>query len=373
MYGPAMVDNPTNIYKTEFGIPIRNVWYMLMYAWGEALLNRFGELDDVENAPSLDALLASILVKLIQQRMRIGLGRSYFDEKLLVEGIRGRINFIDSLKHQTFERGQVYCDTHQFSLNVPKNQILRSTLDKLVQIGDFGPDIKMANELRHQIRWLTRQMDGIDLIELKQDFIHRQNLGRNDRDYQVMLFVCELILQRHMPSETGGDIRLPSIDKDAQVMHRVYERFIACFYQYHLDGWKVTPQSRLKWFESNTSKYLPVMQPDLLLQEKKSRRIIILDTKFTAKSLIENQWGKVGFDSSHLYQLFTYLKTQEHLSEQNQNATGILLYPTINQTNISEEIGLQNLTIRIETVDLAAPWEEIEYQLLKILKYDVAT
>ncbi|NMC53887.1 MAG: hypothetical protein GYA48_09675 [Chloroflexi bacterium] len=368
MDSPAVAENSTYIYKTEFGIPIRNIWYMLMYAWGEALLNRFGDLDDVENAPTLDALLASILVKLIQQRMRIGLGRSYFDERLLLEGIRGRINFIDSLKHQTFERGQVFCDTHQFSLNVPKNQILRSTLDRLVQIGDFGPDIKMANELRHQIRWLTRQMEGIDLIELKQYSIHRQNLGRNDRDYQVMLFVCELIIQRHMPSDTDGDTRLPSIDKGALVMHRVYERFIASFYQYHLGGWKVTPQSRLKWFESNTSKYLPVMQPDLLLQEKNSGKIIILDTKFTAKSLVENQWGKAGFDSSHLYQLFTYLKTQEHLSEQHQKATGILLYPTIHQTNLTEEIGLHNLTIRIETVDLAAPWEKIEDQLLKILK-----
>ena len=38
------------------GVPIRNIWYMLLYAWGEA-----GAVDlwraEVEAAPSLDALL----------------------------------------------------------------------------------------------------------------------------------------------------------------------------------------------------------------------------------------------------------------------------------------------------------------------------
>jgi 5-methylcytosine-specific restriction enzyme subunit McrC len=82
--------------------------------------------------------------------------------------------------------------------------------------------------------------------------------------------------------------------------------------------------------------------------------------------LIENQWGKPIFDSSHLYQLYAYLKSQEHLSEAHHHTVGILLYPAV-QNKLSERIELQDHVMRIEAVDLAAPWQEIERQLLEIV------
>jgi 5-methylcytosine-specific restriction enzyme subunit McrC len=109
------------------------------------------------------------------------------------------------------------------------------------------------------------------------------------------------------------------------------------------------------------------MKPDLLLQEKSSGRIILLDTKFTAQSLVKNRWGREGFISSHLYQLYAYLKTQEHISEQHRQASGILLYPTVGQYNLSEKIDLQDLSLRIENVDLTGPWPDIERNLLAII------
>ena len=83
-------------------------------------------------------------------------------------------------------------------------------------------------------------------------------------------------------------------------------------------------------------------------------------------SLAENQWGKAVFDSSHLYQLYAYLKSQEHLSEAHRTAVGILLYPAV-QNKFSEKVRLQDQVIRLESVDLAAPWQEIEGQLMELL------
>ncbi len=367
MAAPGFVDTPSTYQWTEYGIPIRNLWYMLMYAWEEPPLERFGLLENIEDAPTLDALLASILLKLIQQRMRIGLGRNYCEEKHLLRGIRGRIDFTDSLKYHAFEHGQIFCDYEEYSLNVPKNQIIRSTLMRLIPMGHFGPDTNRANDLRQQLRWVTRAMDRIDLIELKLDFIRRQQLGRNDSDYKLMLAICELILERQMPTHAIGDTRLPALDQASMVMHRIYERFIACFYRIHLKGWEVIPQKNIKWHEKTPNSYLPLMRPDLIMEEKKTGRIIVLDTKFTAKSLITNQWGAKSFDSSHLYQLYAYLKTQEHISEQTRCASGILLYPIVDKSRLSEKILLQDLLIRIETVDLTAPWQDIERGLLELI------
>ena len=360
--------SPTESFqRTELGIPIRNLWNMLLYAWNDIPLKSHWMMTDAESAPTLDALLATILMKLMQGRMRIGLGGDYVPEKGSIRGIRGRIDFTESIKQRAFDHGEAYCEYKQYSANAPKNQIIRTTLARLIQTGQFGPETDQANTLRHRLRRLTNSLDGIDLIELTPDLIHRQRLGRNDNDYRVMLEICWLILMRQMPTELSGLHPLPAIDRDALVLHNIYERFIANFYRHHLNGWIVTPQKRLEWHEKNTNPFLPSMIPDLILQEKSSNKLIILDTKFTARSLSPNQWGKEIFDSSHLYQLYAYLKSQAHLSEAHQNAIGILLYPAV-QGRFSERIELQDHMMRVESIDLTMPWQEIERQLLELIQ-----
>src|SRR6266542_6893011 len=91
------------IQFTEYGIPIRNLWHMLLYAWNEIPLKNHPVMADVESAPTLDALLASILMKLMQGRLRIGLGGNYVNEEQTRPAIRGRIDFAESLKQCAFE------------------------------------------------------------------------------------------------------------------------------------------------------------------------------------------------------------------------------------------------------------------------------
>jgi 5-methylcytosine-specific restriction enzyme subunit McrC len=359
---------------TEYGIPIRNLWHMLLYAWNEAPLNAIHGwmIEAAESAPTLDALLASILIKLMQQRLRIGLGHDYVNEGRKSPGIRGRINFAESLKQRTLDQGQLICEFQGYSANSAKNQIIRSTLARLLKIGQFGPSSASVKDIQQMLRGLIRDLDGIDFIELSPELIRRQLLvrGGTDHDYRLMLSICDLIVQRQMPggSESGPTHFVPAFDRDALILHSIYERFVANFYRTHLTGWKVTAQKRLEWHTKEANERLPRMVPDLILQETRQgwARLILLDTKFTARSLVENQWGKPIFDSSHMYQLYAYLKSQEHLSEAHHNATGILLYPAV-QYKLSEQVELQGHVMRFESVDLAAAWQEIERQLMELI------
>ncbi|HMB24777.1 MAG TPA: hypothetical protein VKP08_18160 [Anaerolineales bacterium] len=348
---------------TEYGIPIRNLWHMLLYAWNEVPLKHEWMLEAVEDAPTLDALLASILVKLVQQRLRIGLGHEYVAEKRALNAPRGRIDFAESLKQRSLERSQLVCDVQGYSANSLKNQIVRSTIARLVKVGHFGPETKSAKELQQKLNRLLRDLDGIEVIELTPELIRRQSLARNDHDYRLMLAICDLIVQRTLPNGPGADAIVPVLDRQELVLYNVYERFVANFYRIHLKGWEVSAQKRLDWHARNANERLPLMIPDLVLRETTSSQMLIIDTKFTAHSLVENQWGKPVYDSSHLYQLYAYLKSQEHVSEVHRNAIGILLYPAI-EARLSERIELQDHLIRIESVDLAAPWQELERQLL---------
>jgi 5-methylcytosine-specific restriction enzyme subunit McrC len=353
-------------WTTEHGIPVRNIWHMLVYAWQEPGSRDSLAADDVEAAPSLDALFARLLARAIQQRMRIGLGQAYIEKTQTIRGIRGRVNFAESLKRHTFEHGEAECDFQEYSVNEPRNQVIRSTLLKLVQAGELGADEVQAEALRRRLRWLVRNLDGVDLADLDPRVVRRLALAQNDHDYRFMLTICELVLLHLMPADAAGDRPVPGLDREALVLHRIYERFVAGIYRFHLKGWEVKAQKRLDWHADLANEHMPAMIPDLVLTQRDTGQVILLDTKFTAESLVENRWGKPVYDSSHLYQLYAYLRSQEDRSQAHRQAAGILLYPAIHAQG-SEAVHVQGHAIRIEWLDLSAAWQDVEEQLLKIV------
>jgi 5-methylcytosine-specific restriction enzyme subunit McrC len=348
---------------TASGIPIRNIWHMLLYAWDQ--VDRIGSWRaELENAPSLDALLATILGSLIQQRHRIGLGRDYDTHVEEIAGIRGRLLFGASVKRLSLPHGRTVCRYQVFTADVQKNRIVRSTIAALVERGQFG-DSSSAVHLRSRLRKLGRQLEAIQLFPLTQHDIGRELLKRHDRDYSIMLAICQLVQQRLLPTESAGLGRAPAIDRDGLVLHKVYERFVARFYAVHLTGWDIQPQPQWSWPTHAPSAFLPSMRPDLVLQNRLTGRVIVIDTKFTPHVLSSGQWGTLKFSRDHLFQIYAYVKSQSQRSREHAAATGILLYPTAHHA-IREQVEIQGNIIRWETVDLAKSWEEVEATLIAI-------
>ena len=346
-------------------VPIRNVWYMLVYAWRELRLLRRWRAD-VESDPTLDSLFAKVLSNLVRERLRIGLGRSYESTAQLLHGIRGRIDFDKSLKLLAFQNAQALCRFQDFSANVIKNQIIRSTLHHLAQRGDFGNDRAEASRLRHQVRRLVRDLDYIDLIELKPDIIRRQELERDDHDYRLMLAICYIIMQRLMPTETAGPRNLYAVDRDQMLLWKLFESFIANFFELRFTDWKVTAQKTIYWPAESKTDFLPVMKPDIVMRHKQSSQLVVIDTKFTGKSLVLGQFGDWKFNRDHIFQLYAYLRSQEERSVPHQTATGMLLYPSVN-FHLSQQVEIQGHKLRWETVDLSRPWQEVELTLIRLV------
>ena len=345
-------------------VPIRNVWHMLVYVWRELrLLERWKA--DVESAPTMDGLFAKVLSNLVRERLRIGLGRSYASNAQLLHGIRGQIDFDKSLKLLAFQNAQAFCRFQVFSANVVKNQIIRSTLHYLVQRGDFGSNRAEASRLRHQVQKLVRDLDHINLIELKPNMIRRQELERDDRDYILMLAICNIIIKRQMPSESTGSRNLYGVDRDLVFLWKLFENFVANFFELRLSDWNVAAQKTIYWPAENKIDFLPVMKVDLVMRHKHAGRLVVIDTKFTSKSLVKGQFGDWKFNRDHIFQLYAYLRSQEEQSMHHQTATGMLLYPTVN-FHLSQHIQIQGHRLRWETIDLSKPWQEIEASLIRL-------
>jgi 5-methylcytosine-specific restriction enzyme subunit McrC len=108
------------------------------------------------------------------------------------------------------------------------------------------------------------------------------------------------------------------------------------------------------------------MKTDIILNHTQSGRRIVIDTKFT--SIVKpGQYREETLNSGYLYQIHTYLRSQERDSDPlSKTAEGLLLHPTIGK-QVNESLVTHGHEIRFATVDLAANAKEIRSQLLKVI------
>jgi 5-methylcytosine-specific restriction enzyme subunit McrC len=302
----------------------------------------------------------------MRERIRIGLGRDYHEIENEVYGIRGRIDFDKSIKSMCFPQGRTYSRYQVYTQNVKKNQMIKSTLYRMMLQSELTAEKKFEIELKNKIHSIFHELNGVDLIDLKPTEILREQLKQKDMDYSLMLALCYLLCLQYMPTEKKGKFSLIKIKRGELTLHDIFEKFVSAFYRYHLLDWNVKPQSIVYWPVAESHEFLPVMKPDIIFENKKTKQIIILDTKFTKKSIVEGQWKNLTFNRDHLFQIYSYLRTQEDISEFHAKSTGLLLYPTITNP-VSHSRDIQGHKIIWESINLAQPWQQIEKDLIAII------
>ena len=360
------MESPLTTVDIASGIPVRNAWYLLLYAWEMAAWRNDWKAES-ETAPHLLGLLATILAHSSRRLLRHQLRRTFKRTSAPLHGIRGRIDFPMSLKRQSFDRGLANCIFPELSIDTLPNRIIRSTLSRLISepaIHTDHPGAELA--LRHELRSLVRQMDGIRICAMTaRDFANLQ-LSRNDRDYALPIAICRLIHTLRLPLETAGDAMLVALLRDEIRFHRLFERFTRNFYRLHLTSCRVDAEM-LDWFDELGSELVPAMYTDMTIVERAAPfRRFVVDTKYSISALAQNLYGERRFKSDNLYQIYSYLRTQEHLSDAHRHAGGLLLYPS-NGYEVQDAMLVQGHRIEVATVNLAKSWPDIEKRLLGLL------
>ena len=347
-------------------IPVRNAWYLLLYAWDMAAWQG-RHRSAIENSPSLLGLLARVLAEATRKLLRRNLARAFYTHRRTLRGVRGRIDFAESLKRLEFESGRAHCQFSELGVDTLRNRILRATLDRLAHDPrvDHADPVK-ATELRSVLAALTRSMGAVQLTQISSGMFSQLQLGRNDLDYIFLMTVCELVHRLELPVEDAGDHALTALMRDEIRFSQLFERFVRNFWRKHLAGYSIASES-LKWFDELGSALVPDMRTDITLSERAApHRRIVVDTKFYKSALSLGGFGKPTFHSENLYQVYTYLRTQEHLSEAHRCAEGLLLYPTTDG-DLDEKMKVQSHLIRVASVDLAQPWPEVHSRLLALV------
>ncbi|MFN5621318.1 MAG: 5-methylcytosine restriction system specificity protein McrC [Flavobacteriales bacterium] len=344
-------------------IPVENIYYLLCYAWDKL---EFADLVKVnhDDFDSIESLLATVLIDSTDKLLKRGLTHDYLEAEAEIAGIKGRINFDISERRLLRHQGKAHCRFDDFTPNILPNQIIKAILKRLSRVDSMKP------ELRKSLRNHIMRMESVDSIELQSAHFRRVSIHSGNALYLFLMNICELVFHNTGVHERGEQRYFRDFLRDEKKMAHLFENFIRNFYRrkqktYTADSkhisWKFSPTS------AGDIKLFPRMETDITLASIEKKRII--EVKYYAHALIQKQEGNMHFRSAHLYQLYAYLSnlSLDPSHPGNAHCSGILLYPTAGIT-IDEQYELANHSLRIYTLNLNQPWQQIQDDLLGLLE-----
>ena len=340
-------------------IPIANIYYLFLYAW-----NRFEEARSMpvaaEESPDLPNLLAKVLLAGMRTLVRRGLDRGYQPHLDDLPTVRGRIELNGSIALRARQTPRLLCSFDELSHDVLQNQIIKATMQRLSKASALDP------HLAHLLRLAVRAFSGVSDVRLSLSAFGRVSLHRNNAYYDLLLKVCRLAYDLMLPESGGQGFAFQEVLRDEKRMARVFEDFVRNFYLAEQTTFEVK-RLKLEWAAiplGNAGQRLPSMMTDIYL-ESRDRRIII-DTKYYVEAL-QQYFHAPSYRSENLYQLFAYLKNDAARAPELPCAEGMLLYPQTG-VKLDDRFLIQGHAVRLVTLDLAQPWQQIETTLKQLIR-----
>ena len=343
-------------------IPVRNIWILFLYA-ADLVQFRDKYERDVEDARDLPDLIGRLLVHVVEDRMRKNLSRGYRSKSAVLQRVRGRIDMLATETAQLMDRGQVACRFEEHVMDTPRNRLVRTALERLAA--------RVQNiETAHRCRKLAADFArlGVSGMRPSRAQLATDQIGRNESADRMMVALARMVFDGSIPSEIEGNALQPGDETTEHLIRRLFERAVgnACRIQLEPKGWHVAQGRRISWPVSDASSglygILPGMQTDIELNHTQSGRRVVIDTKFT-KIFTSSNYRSEVLRSGYLYQMYSYLRTQEKESDApSLSAKGILLHP---QTGgyVNEMMMVQGHEISFRTIDLTASASIFERQL----------
>ena len=338
-------------------IPIRNIYYMLSYAF--QVLNGQGYREmATEDFHNVAELCAAILCKGVSLQIKRGLGREYIEKTETLSALRGRIDISESIKTRSMLKRQLVCSYDDFSVNNQMNQIIKSTMLLLLH-GDILPKRKK------EIRTLLAYFGEVDTLDVHTIDWHVQ-YNRNNETYRMLVSICYLVVKGLLQTQADGSTKLMDF-LDEQRMSRLYEKFILEYYRKHFPQLHASA-SQIPWIlDDDESAMLPIMQSDITLSC--GNDILIIDAKYYSHTT-QTQYDVHTLHSNNLYQIFTYVKNKEAelANVPHKKVAGMLLYARTDEAvQPDHTYSMSGNQISVKTLDLNQSFDSIAAELNEIV------
>ena len=325
---------------------------MLMYAW-QYPLDRFQEVIKTKEPTSPIDLWAKLFNREVSRLIRQGLVKEYKAMKEETGMVRGKLMFPESIHQQSFYRAKMVCEWDEMDLDIPENQVLKSTLEMILY------DVSVSKDTHLESRRLLTYIQHLQSIKLNEKTFRTLSVKGRYKAYQLSFYLSEMIVMDTFVEEGKSRNTLDTADQSKN-LGTLFEAFVREFYRLNLPGYSVRSET-FKW---GAHPMLPRMITDISL--RKGNRYIIMDTKYYVTALAEH-FNVEKVRSEHLYQLNAYMHHAQLQVEPQVNIEGMLLYPKV-EKDFDETFDLLGHTVRVCTLDLTTSWEKIEERLMGIIQ-----
>lgn len=319
--------------------------------------------DDDEDLPDL---IATLLANCVERRLRRNLTSGYQTRETVLHRVRGRIDILTTEARQLLSKGEVFCRFEELTNDTPRNRFVRSALGLMAQV-------VRRDDLRKRCRALAFNLSRAGVgggCPFHPDMA-RDQIGRNDAADRFMVALARLAFDLALPTEDCGSTALVAPDREEMWVRRLFEKAVLGFARVELvpQGWTVRGGIPLDWQVASASEglhaVLPRMITDIVMDPPDGGRRVVIDTKFSSV-LGKGRFNNSGLKSGYLYQMYTYLRSQEGSDCRWDGAAGLLLHPAIDQ-GFHEHVVIQNHPITFATVNLTGTATAIRNELRAIL------
>lgn len=338
---------------------IRNVYYMLAYAFEELKKNNYEQIAH-EEFEHIQDLFAEILYKGVSAQLKRGLHREYINRVEDLPLLKGRLDIRGTIANQMRCRNVLCCEFDDLSENNLFNRVLKTTLSLLCH------ERNVSSVRKAELRTLLPFFSGVDEIDVRNirwnDFVYQ----RNNQMYRMLMNVCYFIIDGMLMTTETGKYRMATFSDEH--MCRLFEKFVLEYYRLHHRELSPNPD-RIEWNiyskDAMVIDLLPAMQSDIVLH--RGDQSLVIDTKYYSHAM-QYHFDKPTIHSANLYQIFTYVKNLD--VKDTGNVSGLLLYAKTDEDitpDLSTSFGKNH--IRVRTLDLNQEFSGIASQLEEFLKW----
>lgn len=247
--------------------------------------------------------------RLIQRGFRFDYNRVQEEQKFL----HGQLKHVKYMRQPPAKKHIFPIEHDVYEVNRPENRLIRTALGVVCKKTKDASNWKLAQELRLMTSEIPQS------AKIQQDFRQWQS-GRLLALYDDIKPWTELVLGEYMPVSTKGEWRGLSL---LFPMEKLFENYVAYHLRRNLIHWNVKTQVSSQHICLYEEKPIFRLRPDIHIQHKETKQIIVLDTKW--KLINQNdRAGRFGLKDGDIQQMFAYSHYYiEHSSQV------ILIYPQV--------------------------------------------
>ena len=259
--------------------------------------------------------------------------------------IKGKIDFAETTKHNSYRRHLHYVRFDQFTENIVINRIFKTVILNLIKRTTVKEN-KM--KLKKSLLWL----EDVEAVSLNNEIWKSVKFSHLNNQYEPVFNMAKLFYYNSSPNLNKGDEMVFSF---LVPLNQLFERYLYEAIKSYSSPYTVNYQGPVRYLANQDGSNKLLLKPDITISEDDTIKYII-DAKYKEVDLV----SKINVSQSDIYQMLAY-------SIRHECNNIALIYPKFlgdsNSKVVESEIVIetkhQDVIIKIIKVDLETDKKEL--------------